>query len=73
VVGGETDRGEVSVGAVRLDHVDRRQLCWAMLDVERLNEADHAARAIWGLVGRLDLASLAATIGGGTTRKPPER
>jgi transposase len=34
-----------------------------MLDVERLVEDDHPARAIWELVGRLDLSGFAATIG----------
>jgi transposase len=33
-----------------------------MLDVERLIEDDHPARAIWELVGRLDLTGFAASI-----------
>jgi transposase len=46
-----------SVGPARprVKGVDRTQLSWQMLDVERLIEADHAARAIWELVGRLKL------------------
>ena len=42
---------------VRLVHVDRRQLIWTMLDVERLVDEDHPVRAIWELVGRLDLSA----------------
>jgi transposase len=42
--------------------VDRRQILWAMLDVERLIEDDHPARAIWEVVGRLDLAGFTSTI-----------
>ena len=41
--------------APRVRAVDRSQLSWQMLDVERLVEPDHAARAIWELVGRLKL------------------
>jgi transposase len=38
-------------------------MCWHAVDVERLIEEDHPARAIWELVGRLDLASFLAPIG----------
>ena len=48
---------------VRLVHVDRRQLCWTMLDVERLVDEDHPVRAIWELVGRLDLSAFVDRIG----------
>ena len=41
--------------AVRVKPVDRSQMSWQMLDVERLIEPDHPARAIWELVGRLKL------------------
>ncbi len=47
----------------RLVRVDRRQVCWTMLDVERLIEDDHPARAIWELVGRLDLSRFTAGVG----------
>ena len=47
----------------RLRCVDRRQMCWHAVDVERLIEEDHPARAIWELVGRLDLTSFLAPIG----------
>lgn len=42
--------------AVRLKRVDRRQLLLRTIDVERLIEESHPARAIWEFVGRLDLS-----------------
>jgi transposase len=42
--------------------VDRRQLTWRVIDVENLIEEDHPARAIWELVGRLDLSPYRAGI-----------
>jgi transposase len=38
-------------------------MCWQAVDVERLIDEDHSARAIWELVGRLDLTSFLAPIG----------
>jgi transposase len=38
-------------------YVNRQQMSWRAVDVERLISEDHAARAIWTLVGRLDLSS----------------
>jgi transposase len=35
--------------------VNRQQMCWRAVDVERLIDEDHLARSIWALVGRLDL------------------
>lgn len=35
--------------------VNRQQMSWRAVDVERLIGEDHPARAIWELVGRLDL------------------
>lgn len=40
----------------RLKRVNRQQLLLRTVDVEQLVEADHPARAIWELVGRLDLS-----------------
>ena len=57
----------------RVRPVDRSQLSWQMLDVERLIEADHPARAIWELVGRLKLEGFYAPIEaveGGAGRTP---
>ena len=36
-------------------YVNRQQMSWRAIDVERLIDEDHLARAIWNLVGRLDL------------------
>jgi len=46
----------------RVKPVDRSQLTWQMLDVERLIEAEHPARAIWELVGQLKLDGFYETI-----------
>lgn len=47
---------------VRLKCVNRQQMILRAVDVERLIEADHTARAIWELVGRLDLSAFRAEI-----------
>ena len=57
----------------RVKAVDRSQMTWHMLDVERLIELDHPARAIWDLVGRLKLEGFYAPIEaveGGAGRTP---
>jgi len=38
-------------------YVNRQQMSWRAVDVERLIGEDHTALAIWELVGRLDLLS----------------
>src|ERR1700720_1744996 len=38
-------------------YVNRQQMSWRAVDVERLIGEDHPARSIWTLVGRLDLSS----------------
>src|SRR5438876_3831870 len=38
-------------------YVNRQQMSWRAVDVERLIGEDHPARAIWTLVGCLDLSS----------------
>jgi transposase len=43
-------------------YVNRQQMSWRAVDVERLIEEEHLARAIWELVGRLDLSSFLAGI-----------
>src|SRR5260370_32933960 len=35
--------------------INRQQMSWRAVDVERLIGEEHRARAIWTLVGRLDL------------------
>ena len=47
----------------RLAAVNRRQMVMRAIDVEMLIEEDHPARAIWELVGRLDLSLYYADIG----------
>ncbi len=46
----------------RLAAVNRQQMVMRAVDVERLIEEDHPARAIWELVGRLDLSRYYAAI-----------
>lgn len=41
----------------RFQAIDREQLSWRMVDVERLIAGDHPARAIWEFVGKLDLSA----------------
>src|SRR6266446_4149149 len=43
-------------------YVNRQQMSWRAVDVERLIEEEHLARAIWELIGRLDLSSFYAGI-----------
>ena len=45
------------VGRARIKPVDRNQMMMRPVDVERLIEEDHPARAIWEFVGRLDLSA----------------
>src|SRR3989441_11900229 len=37
-------------------YVNRQQMSWRAIDVERLIGEDHPARAIWTLIGRMDLS-----------------
>jgi transposase len=46
----------------RLASIDRSQLVLHSIDVERLIDEDHSARAIWQLIGRLDLSRYNAGI-----------
>ena len=46
----------------RLAPVNRQQMVMRAVDVERLIEEDHPARAIWELIGRLDLSRYYAAI-----------
>ncbi len=40
----------------RFQPIDREQLSWRSMNVERLIAEDHSARAIWDFVGKLDLS-----------------
>ena len=46
----------------RLKPVNRKQLLWHAVDVERLVGPDHLVRAIWELVGQLDLTGYTAEV-----------
>jgi len=46
----------------RFQPVNRAQMVWRAVDVERLVEPDHLVRAIWEMTGRLDLASYTAAV-----------
>ncbi|MGH9397799.1 MAG: hypothetical protein ACRD18_13245 [Terriglobia bacterium] len=50
-------------GEPRLERVNRQQMVWRAVDVERLIGEDHPARAIWELVGRLNLSFFRQAIG----------
>ena len=47
-------------------YVNRKQMSWRAVDVERLIDADHQARAIWEMVGRLDLSRFYESIASST-------
>jgi len=53
--GVQRERSHGVVGKPRLKAVNRQQLMLRTVDVEKLVEEDHAVRAMWELVGRLDL------------------
>lgn len=50
-------KSEASVGKPRYEVIDREQLCWRQIDIERLIGAEHPARAVWEFIGRLDLSA----------------
>ena len=56
----EASTGSAEPAPARFRELNRYQLRWACLDLERSIGADHPARAIWELVGRLDLQEFEA-------------
>ena len=61
-VGSQTEaqakpKSEASHGKPRYEVIDRGQLCWRQIDIERLIGAEHSARAVWEFIGRLDLSA----------------
>lgn len=51
-----TEEAAPAAGALKLRRVERRQTGWRLVDVEGLIGPEHKARAIWELVGQLELA-----------------
>jgi transposase len=49
-------KSEASVSQPRYEVIDREQLCWRPIDIERLIAAEHPARSVWEFIGRLDLS-----------------
>jgi hypothetical protein len=50
----EAKKEEATRGAKpRYEAIDREQLCWRVVDVERLIGEEHPARAIWEFLGKL--------------------
>jgi transposase len=60
VVGGEAKGSElqpkIAMGRPRYEAINREQLCWRRVDVERLIGEEHPARAVWEFVGKLDMS-----------------
>lgn len=60
VVGGEAKGSElqpkIATGRPRYEAINREQLCWRRVDVERLIGEEHPARAVWEFVGKLDMS-----------------
>jgi transposase len=52
------DERKPTAGAKRLKRIDRSQVCWGAIDIEKLIEPDHPARGIWAMVMQLDLKEL---------------
>jgi hypothetical protein len=49
-------KSEGVVGRPRYEAINREQLFWRQVDVERLIGAEHPARAVWEFVGKLDMS-----------------
>jgi transposase len=50
-------KSEARFGKHRYEVIDREQLCWRRVDVERLIGTEHPARAVWEFIGQLDLSA----------------
>jgi transposase len=55
-IGEQPQRPETPKGPPKLRSVNRQQTTMVVIDVEELIPADHKARAIWELVGRMNLS-----------------
>ena len=49
--GESKDKPVARGGKPRYEVIDREQLCWRRVDIERLVGEEHAARAVWELWG----------------------
>jgi transposase len=60
-------------GAPRFQPVNRNQLLWHAVDVEKLVGPDHLVRALWDLAGRLDLSRFTVDVKAveGVAGRPP--
>jgi len=56
----------MSADQLLLRTINRKQMIFRTVDVERLVEEDHPARLLWEAVGRLDLEAFYQTIGSNT-------
>src|SRR5437762_3713802 len=56
----------MSTDHLLLRTINRNQMVFRTVDVERLIEEDHPARLLWEAVGRLDLKPFYQTIGSNT-------
>jgi transposase len=56
--GGSSSKEDMGneAGKPRFKRIDREQLFWRMVDLDRLIADDHPVRAIWELVGKMDLS-----------------
>jgi transposase len=57
-----TRTDELAVAKARLKVVNRQQLVMRTFDLEKSIPGDHPARAIWAMVGRLDMSTFEAAI-----------
>ena len=53
---------EITGAKRRYETIDREQLCWRVIDVERLVGEEHPARAVWEFVGKLDLSGYSSEV-----------
>jgi len=60
--GAWSEKEEGEARKPRFEPIDREQLFWRMVNVERLIGEDHPARAIWEFVGKLDLSGYTGEI-----------
>lgn len=67
------DRHAAEPPKPRFQTINREQLSWQMVNVDRLIAEDHPARAIWEFVGKLDLSAYTSKVRAveGMAGRPP--